>query len=196
MFGGRRWVVPLLAAALAAVAGSWGCGRGAAEPPTPPGPALAVSIPGLAEGETLPVRHTCDGDDVSPRLMWDGVPDGTVSFALVMEDPDAPVGTFTHWLLCDLAGSARGLPEGIPPEETVREPVSAVQGRNGFRTVGYRGPCPPAGRPHRYCLRLYAIDEELDLPGGFSKVQLAAAMEGHIVATGELMHRYGQPRGQ
>jgi Raf kinase inhibitor-like YbhB/YbcL family protein len=195
MFARRRGILPLVAAALAVMV-SWGCDGGAAERPTPPGPTLTVSITGLAQGEAFPVRHTCDGEDLSPPVAWDGVPDGTVSFALVMEDPDAPVGTFTHWLLCDLTGSARELPEGIPPGETVRRPVSVVQGQNDFRTVGYRGPCPPRGRPHRYYLRLYAVDEQLDLPGGFSKPQLAAAMRDHVLATGELMHRYGRPGGE
>lgn len=139
----------------------------------------------------MPRQYTGDGQDLSPPLAWDAVPEGTLSFALIMEDPDAPLRTFTHWLICDIPATTRALPEGIPKRENVGTPVRAVQGVNGFRKVGYGGPMPPKGATHRYVFTLYALDAALDLPGGFNRNQLREAMRGQILAQGTLKAKYG-----
>jgi hypothetical protein len=163
-----------------------------AQPVAPAGDAFTLDSPAFADGETIPEDFTCEGRNVSPPLEWEKAPDGTVSFALVMDDPDAPIGTFTHWLICDLAGRLTGLPEGIPAQDVVRDAVSATQGQNGFKDVGYGGPCPPTGATHRYVFTLYALDEKLDLPGRFTKNQLRAAMDGHILGEAVLTGRFGR----
>ena len=133
-------------------------------------------------GEPIPRAHTCEGEDLSPQLAWSGVPDGARSLALVVDDPDAPAGTFTHWLGWGLEPGAQGLREGeAPPGE----------GENDFGTSGYRGPCPPPGHSrHRYFFRLYALDSDVGLPRGASKGELERALEGHTVAETELIGTY------
>jgi Raf kinase inhibitor-like YbhB/YbcL family protein len=133
-------------------------------------------------GEPIPVRHTCEGEDLSPPLSWSGAPEGTLSLALVVDDPDAPGETFTHWLGWGLDPGAEGLGEGA---------VAPVEGRNGFGTSGYRGPCPPPGHGrHRYFFRLYALDFESDLRAGAGKGELERALEGHTLAVAELIGTY------
>jgi Raf kinase inhibitor-like YbhB/YbcL family protein len=132
-------------------------------------------------GEPIPRRHTCEGEDLSPPLAWSGVPEGTRSLALVVDDPDAPVGTFTHWLAWGLAPGAPGLGEGE---------AAQVEGRNDFGATGYRGPCPPSGHRHRYFFRLYALDSDPDLRPGASKPDLERALEGHTLAVAELIGTY------
>lgn len=146
--------------------------------------AMRVSSPAFAEGATIPRRHTCEGEDRAPELNWSGAPPETRSFVLIMDDPDAPRGTFTHWVLFDLPASLSGLPEG--------RPGVGVEGSNDFGRVGYGGPCPPSGHgPHRYFFRLYALDREsLGLPRGASRREVEAAMRGHVLAEGQLMGRY------
>jgi hypothetical protein len=141
--------------------------------------------------ETIPDRYTCEGADVSPPLSWSDPPEGTKSFALVFEDPDAPGGTFTHWLLYGIPGSRDGLPEGVETDPTLS--WGGKQGRNDFGNVGYGGPCPPMGSEHRYFFRLYALDRELDLPQGASRDQLLDRAEEHAIARTGLMGRYGRP---
>ena len=136
------------------------------------------------EGETIPRRHTCDGENLSPTLSWSGVPHGTVSLALNADDPDAPAGTWVHWVLVDLASEITGLPEGVSGV--------GVDGVNGFRKPGYGGPCPPKGSTHRYYFKLYALDKTLGLKAGMSKADVEKAMQGHILAQGQLMGRYGR----
>ncbi|MFW6189999.1 MAG: YbhB/YbcL family Raf kinase inhibitor-like protein [Planctomycetota bacterium] len=189
----RRWWKWILAVAVLIVAVVlWRCQRGGHAPARPEeGPQLTLTCPIFSEGEIIPARYTAEGRNISPPLLWHDAPEGTRTFAIIMQDPDAPVGTFTHWSICEISGSRRGLSEGVPPEENVLG--SAVQGLNGFREVGYGGPAPPAGEEHRYYFRLYALDEKLDMPGGFSKNQLQAAMRGHVLAQAELMGRYGRP---
>jgi len=136
------------------------------------------------------VRYTCDGRDVSPALEWGGVPEGTESIALVMDDPDAPAGVFTHWVIYDLPADITALEEGVPRTERLKS--GAVQGKNDFRKTGYNGPCPPPGKPHTYRFRVFALDKKLGLPPGSSKADVMAAMEGHILAQGELTGRYGR----
>jgi Raf kinase inhibitor-like YbhB/YbcL family protein len=142
-----------------------------------------------AEG-TIPKKFTCEGSDVSPPLAWSGAPQGTQSFALIVDDPDAPVGTWVHWVLYDLPGNAKELPEGVAKEGQLSNGVR--QGRNDFRKIGYGGPCPPPGKPHRYFFKLYALDKKLDLKAGASKAEAESAMKGHILAQAELMGRYAR----
>jgi hypothetical protein len=161
-------------------------------PPTPLAPnAFQLSSTAFENGQPVPVRHTCDGPDLSPPLAWKNPPARTVTFALVLDDTDAPMGSYTHWLICDMPLSASSLPEGVPAVDTLPGPVSATQGTNDARKTGYFGPCPPSGsKAHRYFFRLYALDSTLDMPGGFSKYQLRAAMGGHVLAHAELMGTY------
>lgn len=139
------------------------------------------------EGGSIPGRHTCDGADASPPLAWSGAPEGTVAFALVVDDPDAPGGTWIHWVAYDLPPSARGLAEGIAPAETLSG--GGLQGRNSWGRFGYGGPCPPSGT-HRYVFRLYAVDRRLDLPAGATVERLREAMRDRILAEAALMGRY------
>lgn len=141
--------------------------------------------------ETIPHRYTCEGADVSPPLSWDDAPEGTKGFALICEDPDAPGGTFTHWLLYRIPATRDALPEGVEKDPTLD--WGAAQGRNDFGNVGYGGPCPPMGSTHRYFFRLYALDQELDLPPGASRHQLLSEIEDRALARTGLMGRYGRP---
>mgnify|MGYP000108931619 CR=1 FL=1 len=152
---------------------------------------LVLSSPAFGPGEEIPALYTCDGDDASPPLSWENPPDGTVTFALKMTDPDAPIGTFTHWLICEIPASARQLPEGMG-RSSGRQAFRAIEGQNDFRRAGYGGPCPPKGKPHRYFFHLYALDEKLDMPANFTKSQLDAAMRGHILADAQLMGTYAR----
>lgn len=171
-----------------------GCGGGRATtpPPTPAVPSqpvgtLALASPAFAAGGEIPRKYTCDGEDISPPLEWGAPPAGTRGLALIMDDPDAPAGTWDHWLLYNLPADARGLPEGVSPDAT--RPDGGRHGKNSWGRLGYGGPCPPSGQ-HRYFFRLYALDIPLDLPAGANKAQLLAAMSGHILAQGELMGTY------
>jgi Raf kinase inhibitor-like YbhB/YbcL family protein len=139
-------------------------------------------------GADIPSRFTCDGANISPALHWSAPPKDTRSFALVMDDPDAPGRTWVHWLIYDLPPGARELPEWVPPD--ARLASGAQQGRNDFRRPGYGGPCPPPGPAHRYFFKLYALDTTLDLGDGAKRAQLERAMRGHILAEAELMGRY------
>jgi Raf kinase inhibitor-like YbhB/YbcL family protein len=133
-------------------------------------------------GGPIPRRHSCEGEDLSPPLSWSGAPEGTRSLALVVDDPDAPGGSFTHWLGWGLDPGAQGLGEGD---------AAPVEGRNDFGTGGYRGPCPPPGHGrHRYSFRLYALDSDPDLPPNAGKPELERTLEGHTVATAELIGTY------
>jgi Raf kinase inhibitor-like YbhB/YbcL family protein len=127
---------------------------------------------------------------VSPALNWSDPPAGTQSFALIADDPDAPVGTWVHWVLYDLPADTRSLAENLPKQEQLSN--AARQGRNDFRRIGYGGPCPPPGKPHRYFFKLYALDTKLSLKAGAAKAEVERAVQGHILAQGELMGRYGR----
>lgn len=139
-------------------------------------------------GAEIPKQYACEGSDVSPALTWDAVPQGVQSFALIADDPDAPVGTFTHWIIYGIPAQSDGLPEGVPKSEQL--PDGTRQGRNGFRRIGYNGPCPPPGKLHRYFFKLYALDAKLTLEPGASREQLESAMKGHVLAQAELMGTY------
>ena len=149
---------------------------------------IELTSPAFAHGGVIPAKYTCDGEDVSPELNWVGVPEQSRSLVLICDDPDAPIGTWVHWVLFNIPADLTGLPEGLPALERVLD--TAVHGVNDFGRLGYGGPCPPRGPAHRYFFRLYALDTKLSLPPGASKKQVLAAAEGHILAEGELMGRY------
>jgi hypothetical protein len=139
-------------------------------------------------GGPIPEKYTCDGEDVSPGLSWGGAPEGTESFTLIVDDPDAPGRTFTHWVVYNLPRSLAGLEEGMEAFEIIK--TGASQGKNDFGQVGYGGPCPPPGKPHRYRFHLYALDAALDVPGGVSKGAVLAALKGHVLAEAEVVGTY------
>lgn len=151
---------------------------------------MQISSTAFSAGETIPKKFTCDGPDASPKLTWSAPPEKTQSFALIMDDPDAPVGTWVHWVLYDLPADTRELAEGVPKQEQL--PNGARQGRNDFGKIGHGGPCPPPGKPHRYFFKLYALDTKLNLKAGASKADVERAMKGHILAQGELIGKYGR----
>ena len=144
--------------------------------------------PAFEDGEIIPAKYSCDGEDVSPPLEWSGVPEGTKSFALICDDPDAPIGTWVHWVLWGLPADTTSLPEGVPTDEAIE--AGALQGKNDFKRIGYGGPCPPGGKTHRYFFKLYALDSGLDLAPGAKKKDVEKAMKGHILAQGQLVGRY------
>lgn len=181
------WVVVLMVVSLLTSA----C-RGPTPAPTPEEAKVALvlqlSSPAFDEGGTIPRKYTCDGEDLSPPLNWTDVPEGTQSLALIADDPDAPAGTFVHWVLYNIPSHLTSLPEGVATSPTVDD--IGTQGVNDFRKTGYGGPCPPKGPAHRYFFKLYALDTSLDLEPGATAADLQKAMEGHILARGELMGRY------
>jgi Raf kinase inhibitor-like YbhB/YbcL family protein len=136
----------------------------------------------------IPKQYTIDGKNVSPPLEWIDAPDRTRSFAVICDDPDAPRRVWVHWVLFNVPADFRRLPEAIPPEKSVLGGVN--QGRNDFGRIGYGGPAPPAGRPHRYCFSLYALDTHIDAPAGISKEQLLEAMRGHVLDEAQLAGTY------
>jgi Raf kinase inhibitor-like YbhB/YbcL family protein len=149
--------------------------------------AINVTSTAFEEGGAIPPRYTCDGLDISPPLSWSSLPDGAQSLALIADDPDAPSGTFVHWVLYNLPPDTLRLLEDVPKQETL--PSGAVQGLNGAGRIGYRGPCPPSGT-HRYFFKIYALDTELDLEPGATKEDLVSVMEEHVLAEGRLMGTY------
>jgi Raf kinase inhibitor-like YbhB/YbcL family protein len=145
-------------------------------------------------GGRIPVRYTCDGEDLSPPLAWSGIPKGTAGFVLIMDDPDAPPGTWVHWVLFDLPSDTKQLAEGLPKTETVEGGGThgACWGVSSYSRVGYHGPCPPPGSPHRYFFRLYALDAPLGLPAKATKEEVLEAMRGRVLAEAELTGVYGR----
>jgi len=146
----------------------------------------------FTENATIPQQYTCDGRDLSPPLQWDAPPPGTESLVLITDDPDAPRGTFVHWVLYNLPPDQRGLTEGASSTQPTLA-NGAFQGRSDFGKLGYGGPCPPSGS-HRYFFKLYALDTRLTLQPGASKTQVERAMQGHILGQAELMGRYARSR--
>lgn len=147
----------------------------------------STAFPG---GGTIPKKHTCDGPDLSPPLSWKEPPAKTQTFALIADDPDAPVGTWVHWVIYNIPASSKELAEGVKKDEHL--PDGTLQGRNDFRKIGYGGPCPPPGKPHRYFFKLYALDTKLTLKAGASKADVESAMKSHILGQTELMGKYGR----
>lgn len=148
-----------------------------------------LTSPAFKDGETIPKVHTCEGKDPSPELSWSGAPAGTKSFALIMDDPDAPVGLWVHWVLYDIPASLSGLPANLPRTEHVLDGAKhgASWGVDSFSRIGYGGPCPPPGKPHRYFFKLHALDKALGLPPRATTAELARAMKGHILGRAELI---------
>lgn len=142
---------------------------------------MQLTSPSFKSMQPIPRQHTCEGGDVIPELRVQGTPEGTVALALIVDDPDAPRGTFDHWIAWN-----------IDPKATVINSTTKIplQGRNGFGDTRYRGPCPPPGKPHRYFFKIYALDAQLSLPEGSSKAQVLKAMEGHILDQAELVGTY------
>ena len=154
------------------------------------GPTMPMKLTSTAftDGSAIPRQFTCDGTDLSPALAWSDAPQSAKSFSLIADDPDAPVGTWVHWVLYDVPPELKQLTEGVPKDEQLAN--GARQGRNDFRRIGYGGPCPPPGAAHRYFFKLYALDAKLNLKAGASKADLEKAMSGHILAQASLMGRY------
>ena len=150
---------------------------------------VRLSSSSFKDGGTIPARYTCDGEDISPPLGWSGLPGGTQSVALICDDPDAPAGTWVHWVLFNIPADTTALDEAVPTKETL--PDGSKQGMTDFRRTGYGGPCPPGGT-HRYFFKLYALNTKLDLPPGVSKSGLIEAMEGHLLAECRLIGLYSR----
>ena len=141
------------------------------------------------DGERIPKKYTCDGEDISPPLIWEDIPEGTVTLALISDDPDAPSKTWTHWLIFNIPPELNGLPEGVEKVGELENGI--IQGFNDFGRIGYGGPCPPFG-VHRYFFKLYALDTSLDLEPETSKEELLEAMEGHIVEKTQMIGLYSR----
>jgi Raf kinase inhibitor-like YbhB/YbcL family protein len=172
-------------------------------PETPPQPdgahapkvaTMVVTSTAFADGQPIPPKHTGDGEDVSPPLVWSTVPAGTKELALICDDPDAPrKEPWVHWVIYKIPADAKGLPQGVPKDERLAEPAGAVQGKNSWpdgQNIGYRGPLPPKGKPHRYFFKLYALDRGLPDKPGMTKQQVLAAISGHVIGQGQLMGTY------
>jgi Raf kinase inhibitor-like YbhB/YbcL family protein len=156
---------------------------------------ILITSDAFLEGEAIPTKYTCDGDNLSPDLRWSDIPPNTKSLALICEDPDAPSGTFTHWILFDIPPTVTELPEGVSAADRLAN--GAVQGQNDFKRIGYGGPCPPPNdSEHRYHFRIYALDTELQLQGGARREDVVPAMVGHVLATGHLMGTYKRKQAQ
>ena len=152
--------------------------------------AFSVTSAAFTPGGKIPSAFTADGKDSSPALAWANPPAGTQGFALICDDPDAPAGTWVHWLIWNLPASAKGLNEGVQPVKTLSD--GSAQGKNDFGRIGYGGPSPPPGKPHRYFFRLYALREKLPLAAGASRRELERVMQGKVLATAEVMGTYGR----
>ena len=150
---------------------------------------IKITSSAFGEGAMIPARYTCDGADISPPLQWDAVPEGTKTIALICDDPDAPMGTWVHWVLFNLPAETKQLAENIPADETLAD--GARQGITDFGKIGYGGPCPPSGT-HRYFFKIYALNTEIELPAGADKAQLLKAIQEHILGQGQLMGRYSR----
>jgi Raf kinase inhibitor-like YbhB/YbcL family protein len=148
---------------------------------------MEIKSAAFKEGGMIPKKYTCDGEDISPPLTWSNVPDGTKSFALISDDPDAPVGIWVHWVIYNIPGNATQLPEHVRTDKKL--PDGSLQGINDFPNIGYGGPCPPSG-VHRYYFKLYALDTVLNIQAGITKEELLSDMEGHILARAQLMGKY------
>ena len=152
---------------------------------------FTLSSPSFRNNQPMPAKHSCEGEDASPSLKWEGAPAGTKSFALICDDPDAPGGSWVHWVMYGIAASTKELPENVAKTDTVAALGGVKQGRNDFDRAGYGGPCPPRGHSvHHYHFRLYALDTDLNLAPRVTRKQLESAMKGHILAQAELIGTY------
>jgi Raf kinase inhibitor-like YbhB/YbcL family protein len=151
---------------------------------------LSIQSTSFVTNGPIPVAYTCSGDDRSPALAWSGVPTATKSMALIVRDPDAPMGSYVHWLLYNLPPSAAGLAAGLPTTATLEN--GAVQGISSSGTSGYHGPCPPPGPAHHYHFRLYALDVELNLAAGANADEVEHAIKGHVLASADLVGTFAR----
>lgn len=149
---------------------------------------LQLMSSAFADGKTISIKYSGQGEDISPPLSWSGAPAGTRSFALIVEDPDAPLMTFTHWVIFNLPPGKTSLPENVAKSEEL--PDGSRQGKNSFQRTGYSGPMPPTKKPHRYYFKIFALDSFLDLDSRATKKELLQAMDGHILAEGQLIGIY------
>lgn len=202
----RKGLAALVLCGLAAIALAVAACDGTAEAPTTDeldgettdadsggedGSGFTLTAGDFGDGDTIPTRYTCDGDDTSPALMWSGAPEGTSAFALIVDDPDASTERpFVHFVVYDLPGGGTGLEGGIPVP--AHPDAGGYQGRNDFGRTGWGGPCPPDGETHDYVFALYALSEELGLDPGATKDEVLAAAEGRILATAEMVATYGR----
>ncbi len=150
--------------------------------------ALSIKSSAFNDGGMMDAKYTGKGEDMSPSLSWSGAPDGTKSFALICDDPDAPFMTWVHWVIYDIPANVGELPEAVPKEKTLSS--GARQGRNDFRKIGYGGPYPPPGGAHRYFFKLYALDTMLNLEPGLAKKELLKKMEGHILEEAQIIGKF------
>lgn len=146
---------------------------------------FAITSTAFSNGGEIPRKYTCSGENISPPLNWVEAPAKTQSLALIADDPDAPAGTWTHWIIWNFPARTTLVAEGVPPHDSLEN--GARQGRNDFNRIGYGGPCPPPGRPHRYFFRLYALDALLELRAGSARSDLESAMKAHVIAQSEWM---------
>ncbi|MEH2076500.1 MAG: YbhB/YbcL family Raf kinase inhibitor-like protein [Nostoc sp.] len=151
---------------------------------------MEIRSPAFFIGNTIPFKYTCDGDNISPPIHWEAAPQETKSFALILDDPDAPNETFTHWIIYNIPADIRELPEAVAKQPKL--PSGGLQGENSFGELGFGGPCPPKNGAHRYFFKIYALDQMLDLAAGANKQQLLTAIENHILDKAELMGRYAR----
>lgn len=150
---------------------------------------IKINSTAFKDGEFIPKKYTCDGDNVSPPLEWSEVPKATQSIALICDDPDAPMGTWVHWVIFNIPALVKKLSENIKAAKVLED--GTVQGNNDFRKIGYGGPCPPGGT-HRYHFKIYALDKRIELTPGATKDELIREMGGHILAEGEQMGKYSR----
>ncbi len=151
--------------------------------------AFSIECPIFRDGEPIPRKYTCDGEEISPPLRWKGAPAGTKSFVLICDDPDAPMMTWIHWIVYSIPGTTTELSEGLPAGDVVDGGIK--QGLNSWRKMGYGGPCPPRRNRHRYFFRLFALDTELSLSPGETRHDIERAMKGHILDQTKIMGVYG-----
>ena len=151
------------------------------------GKKMEVTSPAFDEGGMIPKQYTCSGVNISPPIKWSNAPKDTKTFAIICDDPDAPAGTWVHWVIFNIPAMVNELSEKIPPTEVL--PDGTKQGKNDFRKIGYDGPCPPSGT-HRYFFKVYALSKELDLKAGVTKSELLKAMEDNILSEGQLIGKY------
>lgn len=183
----------ILVSILISIVAVAGCGGEKTPAPAAPKPKMEgiemeFTSAAFQYGGPIPDKYSCNGQNVSPELSWSGIPEGTRSMAIILDDPDAPRGTFNHWVIYNIPAGTTGLSEAVSRASRLSD--GTMQGKNSFGEIGYGGPCPPRGSSHRYYFTLYALDITLDLDAGATKAQVLAAMEGHLLAQAETMGTY------
>ena len=151
---------------------------------------LLIHSTDFTANEPIPIAYTCSRDNKSPALAWSGVPATTKTLALIVRDPDAPMGSYVHWVLYNLPANVSGLPAAVPTTPTIAQ--GAEQGVNGRGISGYQGPCPPPGPAHHYHFKLYALDSKLNLPSGSTADEVEQAMNGHVLGSAELIGTFSR----